>query len=425
MEARLLGALQHGFLRNVMVLLSGTAVAQLVTIVASLLLTRLFLPTEFGLLGVFSAILAISSVTISLRYEHAIVIEPDCRDGLSVVGVAMITTAAVTCVAAITVFFLRSRIADLFHLPDLSVALWLLPPALFLTGLIQSWSLWLLRRERMGAIARARIVQSLAMSGCGVAAGLLGGSGIWLVSATVAGSALGVAWLWVANGSELPRPALDPVRLRETYAKFRRFPFYTVPADLLSAGAAQLPIFSLGAVYGPAAAGAFLLTQRVLGAPLAVVGSAVMDAYKREAAAAYASTGDCRALTLRTIRHLALLSVGPWAFTVIAAPWAFSWAFGSAWKMGGIFCQLLATPLFLRFVTTPVSYNFYLAERQSEDFAAQAYNLGSNVAILWLAARAGWDVASSLGTFAANLTLVYAFYLWRSVRLARRHDLVS
>jgi O-antigen/teichoic acid export membrane protein len=174
----------------------------------------------------------------------------------------------------------------------------------------------------------------------------------------------------------------------------------------------------LGSGYGAAVAGAFLLTQRVLGAPLAVVGSAVMDAYKQGAAASYAAEG-CRPLTLRTIKHLTLLSLLPWLAAVTVSPWLFRWVFGEEWRQAGVLCQLLATPFFLRFITTPVSYNFYLSGRQNEDLVAQGYNLGSNAVLLWLGSQWGVAITTIIAAYAANLTLVYVFYLARSVALSR------
>lgn len=413
---RLPAALQQGFLRNVMVLLSGTAIAQVIPMLASIVLTRLFTPAEFGLLGVFTAILTVAAVTIALRYEHAIVIEPEEGAGMGVARTCLAIVGAIS-IASLAIVALFSDAAARAYGADFARVLWLLPPALLFTGLVQIWSLWLLRHGRFADIARTRIVQSLAITGASIAAGLAGGSGTWLVIATVAGTASGTLWLLFVTREPLPVPFVRLAPMKGVLKRFRRFPMYTVPADLLSAGAAQLPMLFLASGYGTAAAGAFLLTQRVLGAPLSVVGSAVMDAYKRDAAVNY-EAGSCRPLTWRTMRHLALLSLVPWLLAVTISPWVFELVFGADWRQAGVLCQLLATPLFLRFITTPVSYNFYLAGRQSEDLVAQIYNLASNAFLLWFVDRSGFGVTAAVGAYAANLTLVYAFYLWRSLALA-------
>ncbi len=58
--------------RAVAVLVTGTAFGQLIVLAASPLVTRLYTPADFGVLGVFSAFLGILGIAVTLRYELAI-----------------------------------------------------------------------------------------------------------------------------------------------------------------------------------------------------------------------------------------------------------------------------------------------------------------------------------------------------------------
>src|SRR5262245_43618883 len=63
---------ERPFLRNVSIMLSGAAAGQMVSILLSPVLTRLYSPQQFGVLSVYSALLAILVVVASLRYELTI-----------------------------------------------------------------------------------------------------------------------------------------------------------------------------------------------------------------------------------------------------------------------------------------------------------------------------------------------------------------
>jgi O-antigen/teichoic acid export membrane protein len=63
--------------------------------------------------------------------------------------------------------------------------------------------------------------------------------------------------------------------------RYRRFPIFTAPSDLLNAFGSNLPLLFIGSIYGVATAGAYALAQRTLGMPLMLIGSAFSDAYRQ------------------------------------------------------------------------------------------------------------------------------------------------
>ncbi len=58
-------------------LASGTAIAQLMLVLATPLLTRLYTPADYGTLAVYSSTLTVLLVLASLRYESAIPLPED------------------------------------------------------------------------------------------------------------------------------------------------------------------------------------------------------------------------------------------------------------------------------------------------------------------------------------------------------------
>lgn len=393
--------------------------AQLLPIVALPLLTRLYTPSDFGLVGVYSAVIAIASVAASGRYEHSILLAATDAESASAFRFALrlcLATSAAAAVVAMAGGDLLSRVVDAEKVQLLTVGL---PLGIGLVGITQACTVWLLRTEQVALISWGRVAGAVTTVLVGVMAGLGGVGGSALVAAALLGQFVTAFVFWVAafRGT---RDLSHSVPAREIAAKFKRFPLFTVPADLSSAGAAQYPLLFLSGAYGVNVAGAFTLAQRVLGLPLSVVGSAVLDAYKRDASALYAATGDCRRLALRAVLALAAVALPAWLLVVLAAPQIFAWLFGGEWQQAGVMCQILASPLFLRFVMTPISYNFYLAGRQAEDLIAQAYNLLSTVVLLWTCAALELSANAAIAVYACNLTIVFTYYLLRSLMLGRR-----
>ena len=65
--------LKNEFTRNLLTLSSGTVIAQIIPMLATLILSRLYTPDEMGEWGIFSSYAAILSVIACLKYDNAIV----------------------------------------------------------------------------------------------------------------------------------------------------------------------------------------------------------------------------------------------------------------------------------------------------------------------------------------------------------------
>ena len=72
------------FWRSVGVVLAGTVGAQSIPIIGSLVLARLYIPSQFGIFSAWLGLTALAAVMITGRFEMALPIEPDGANGLRV-----------------------------------------------------------------------------------------------------------------------------------------------------------------------------------------------------------------------------------------------------------------------------------------------------------------------------------------------------
>lgn len=401
------------FRSQIATLLFSSVTAQLIPVIAMPVLSRLFSPHDFGVLGVYLATVAVLSVAGCLRLEHGVLIEAADADADALARLCMRLCVGTGLVTAVTLAAIDWGGMQPQSLGLSTVAYYAIAAGMAVTSCVQLQSVRLLRSANTARLARGRIAQAVATSGLGIAAGLIAGSADMLVLATLAGQCVGI---WVLRSPNLP--GRDHRVTVELWQRNRRFPMFTLPSDLLSAGSAQLPMFFLAMTYGPAATGIFLLAQRALLMPLSMVGSAVTDVFKSHAAKLHDSPAGSRALTLRTMAGLAGVSVIPCLVVILWAPSLFVAVFGVEWRDAGTICQLLAIAAFVRLVATPISYNFYLAGRQREDLLAQCYGLLSNAGVFVCAEVGDWTLRSCVLVYGINLTVIYLYYMIRSVALA-------
>src|SRR5690625_3902769 len=127
--------LNSRFVRNVLLVATGTAGAQAITMAFSPIITRLYGPEAYGLLGTFSAVLSIAMPIAALTYPIAIVL-PKRDDDARGIAKLSVLLALLICLVVATVLLLGGQpIARLLDLEAISAFLLLIPFAMFLNVL--------------------------------------------------------------------------------------------------------------------------------------------------------------------------------------------------------------------------------------------------------------------------------------------------
>jgi O-antigen/teichoic acid export membrane protein len=399
-----------GFWRKVGVVLSGTAVAQAIPILGSLVIARLVVPAQFGVFAAWLGLAALAAVVITGRYENALALEHDGAPrrmaALAILGLALAAALLLSVLLLLAWWLLPSLSA---RLP--AGMLLLLPPAAWVIAAAQIWQSWAAAEGRYAALSSMRIAQSIAVTGGQIALGLVAPSAVSLALAHAVGVGLG---LGVAAWHLSPRPWPAAADARAFFARHRRFPQWSLPADSINTAAGQLPVILVATRFGAEAAGLLALTLRTLGAPIALLGSAVLDVFKRRAAQAFRERGQCRAEYLETLRVLALASVVVTLVIGLAGEPIFALAFGESWRRAGTIAIWLLPMFALRFVASPLSYMFYIANKQPVDLAWQCALLLLTLAALLLPAQH----EAALQFYSLGYSALYLVYLALSYRFS-------
>ena len=108
------------FARGVSVLVGGTTSAQVLTVMAAPLLTRLYTPEDFGVLAVYAGLLALFSVISSLRYELAIPLPETKREAINVLILSLLSVGLTTGISGLMVVLVGDEIAAALETPNLT-----------------------------------------------------------------------------------------------------------------------------------------------------------------------------------------------------------------------------------------------------------------------------------------------------------------
>lgn len=399
-----------GFWRSVATVLTGTALAQAIPILGSLLLARLYAPAEFGLFAAWLGMVSLAAVVVTGRYEAALAVEPDGGSRrIGVQAVLLVVTVATGCILALTALLAALSPAWLHTVP--LALLWAFAPTAGLIATAQVWQSWAAAEGRYADLIRMRISQAACITGAQLGAGMLLANAASLGLAHCAGVLIGAAV--AATLMPIGAPAECGARC-DFLRRHHRFPMLSLPADSVNTAAGQIPLLLVASRFGNDVAGLLALALRTLGSPIALLGVAVLDVFKRKAANAFRERGECRSEYLQTLQVLALGSVVAAVVIGFFSRDLFALAFGEQWRAAGTIALWLMPMFAMRFVASPLSYMMYVAHKQHVDLFWQIGLLTMTFTTLWLPS----DLAAALQWYSAGYSAMYVVYLALSYRFS-------
>lgn len=358
---------QSGPTRNILTLLRGTAISQILLIAAAPVLTRIYTPASFGKLALFISIVSILSVVVCWRYELAIVLPKEDKDAANLLILSVIINLWMCFLTLLFVLFFAKSLGVLFGVSEIVWLFWLLPISLFLLGIYQSFNYWSTRKKQFKYLSISRVNQAATgivfQLGFGFltnlgAGGLLGG---YLISQFVGTSVL-IGQVLKNDCISIIRAANPGIMLKQAI-KYRKYPLFSSWSSFLDNIALALPILFFAKYFDLTTVGFYSLGMRLFQVPLSTIGASVSQVFFQRIADEYNKTGTINHLVEKTFKRLALLSL-PILFIMFFAPPLFELAFGPEWRIAGVYLQIISPALTIRFVTSPLSIVFSALNRQ-------------------------------------------------------------
>lgn len=150
------------FATDVLKLVTGTTFAQIIAVLASPLLTRLYGPEAFGFLALFTSITSIIGVVACMRYELAIMLPKTDEEAANLLGLSVLCVVVVSGLTVPALYFGGDAILSLLRAPRPGSYLVLVSPFVFISGAFLALNYWNSRTKHFGRLSVARVTSSLA-----------------------------------------------------------------------------------------------------------------------------------------------------------------------------------------------------------------------------------------------------------------------
>lgn len=358
--------------RGFLALIMGTGTGNLLTLALAPIITRLFDPASFGSFTLLLSVALVLTSVMSLRLELAVPLARDDVTSYAVVQAGLACALILSAMGSPLLYVVGPEIGAVLGYRAAGRWLWVTPLMASAMSVYLLLNALAIRQGRYRTMAMRNVIMVGAGLGLQILAGLLGYGVGGLVVGYACGQMLGAAALLVGSGmsSGTAKSGRSTTALREAMSRYRRVPLLLAPAGVVNALGLQVPVVLLAFYYTSDVVGWFGLTQRVLAAPVTLIGLSVAQVYLGEAARARREeVGHPSAYFWKVSRVLALLGAVAAVALLVGGPPAFELLFGSQWRTSGDFARALAIALAAQLIASPLSQTLIIFERSGLQLA--------------------------------------------------------
>jgi O-antigen/teichoic acid export membrane protein len=259
-------------LKNTVVLISGTVLAQLIPILIRPVISHLFSSQIIGVYAVYASIFGILCVIASLRFELAIVLPKKDKTAANLLFLTFLSNTVFTVILVIILVLAGDNISKLLNIPDsLRYYLYLVPAGTFLYTIYQSINFWLIRKKqflplsfnkffRRGTEGLMQVGFGFSKYSYGLMIGDLAGHLSNVISGFYQAAKYGLSFKYLSYN-----------KLRYVFKKYIDYPKYNLIPGLMSAISFMLPVLIVNKFYSAEYTGFFDQSRLLLSIPLALI----------------------------------------------------------------------------------------------------------------------------------------------------------
>ena len=399
--------------KNILKLISGEGIGRAIGFMTAPFITRLYTPSDFGILAAFSSLCALSYPFCTLRYNIAIPLHPNETVGINSLAACLLILVVNTVIMCVTFIFFHSQILSLCSSENIDAFWYFVPIAFFFCGIFEILSYYSTRYRYFSIIAKVTVTQKIIGASTKIVLGLLHSNVTGLLIGNILAESGGLT-LYIRSYWERLRNSARDVTWRKIRFVLKRYmdcPLYRLPSQILQTASGSLPILYFVWHFGTVTTGHISMAMTMLSVPVSLACKSVGKAFYGEIAShGRRNSEEISTLTVRIMIRLFVVSIIPFTLIICFGPWIFRTFFGVEWIQSGTFARYLCFYLIFRFVYSPISDGvFNVFEQQKLIFRLEVLRIVIVALSLFISYLYDFSVANTIIIYSLALTVQYIY----------------
>jgi O-antigen/teichoic acid export membrane protein len=342
------------FFKNIVVVMAGTGVAQVIGVLLSPIISRLFTPADFGVSSSFVVVSSTIATLATMSYDSAIMLPKEKDHAFNIFSLSILSTVTVSIFCLLFCLIAPATVNGLMKTTG-TWPLAVLVFAIMIAGINVSCQAWSVRAKAFRQTSASQMIRSLTANGSRIGFGFLKAGAPGLIISGILGDLLASV-----NLVRVLLPDLRALRGRVRWGlikrlarEYRDFPMYSASQNFINSVSGSLPVLLLTRFFGISVTGAYAFGMTVLSLPMGLITGALRQVLFQKASESQHQGESLASLYVKITATLFAMALVPSLIVIIWAPQLFTWIFGSQWHLAGELARSLMIWLAFVFCNVP------------------------------------------------------------------------
>lgn len=345
-------------IRHFMTLFSSSIIGQGVALLLAPVLSRLFVPDDFGLAALYLSILSILSVISTAKYEQAIMLPKEDKTAIHLFRLVLRLAILFSILLMVPLTLFRTNIATMLGNPAIAPWICFIPLSLILHGTFQASLFYSNRTKMFNRMAKSTLLQQGLTSGSKVLTGFLKTPFNGLIAGQIAGQFLATCFLYGHTLHQILKQKIrtttkDLIAQAKAYSQYPRYNMLLSITNNLSG---SLPIFMFTWGFSAEAAGLYAFGYIFVFRPVSLFSQSTQQVLSQKMIEQYHQGKYIYPALKKMVGSFLIAGIIPFIPVMIWAPELFSFVFSDAYETSGQYLQILSPWLFMVFLASPLTF---------------------------------------------------------------------
>lgn len=345
-------------------MITGNTVAQIIPISISPILTRIYTPEDFGILGIYIAIMAILSSFSNGQYHIAIVLPVNSEKAYSLAALSLIINTFISISLLLFVIIFHKNIIQLTGNNDLNIILYLIPLSFFILGIYNIYTYLCTREKKYSKISNSIILRTLSTSVLQVCSGLLRKDALFLILGNIIGFLLSTIYL-IRKFKINKIIVFNTLNILNVAKRYSDFPKINIFNNLLYNLSQYLVHVFITFTYEIKYVGFYTLIQRIMLTPTSIIGKSISQVFFQHMKDSQKFNNQ-KKIFFETLKILIIISGIIFSIIYIYIEDIFLILFGENWIEAGEMAKILIPLFFTQFIRSSINTITMIYEKQKE-----------------------------------------------------------
>lgn len=394
------------FLKSISILTSGSIIAQLIVIITSPILTRLYSPED---IGAYTYILSISHLFMAVingRYDMSIVTEDD-DDRVY----ALVKLSILVCIFFSLLISFGYGVYFNFFSNKTSISngvLIILFMIILSYGVINVLNAFNNRNKEYALMSSLYIVRSASQNFGAILLSAFNIEVMGLLIPYVFGQGIGIkrqAKSLLRHYNKLKKVSLNDVL--EVAQLHKKQPIFSAPAIFANSFSYSSITIFIEMLFGMGVVGFYSVSFRVLGIPLSVISGNVSRVFFEDASREFIHTGQFFKSFKKTVAFLTVIAIPMVIAMMYVVPSFVSLLFGKGWEEAGVYIKIFAPMFGIRFIVSSISLGTLVAKKQNYELLIQTLFIVVSISTYIISKLLNLSVVNYLYIISISFSIIY------------------